>query len=126
MSRLVTCVLVSLCTCLRLRFELGAECPSVPCHFALLFDLHDSLSCLALLFKFWGAVQTFATPDHDPVRTLPQVPPHHTCPPTPLRFGDYSGGGARADGVDAWLDKAKLLPGEDWELEIRKVVCERL
>ena len=23
------------------------------------------------------------------------------------------------DGVDAWLDKAKLLPGQDWELEIR-------
>ena len=35
-------------------------------------------------------------------------------------------GGARADGVDAWLDKAKLLPGQGWELEIRKVVCERL
>jgi hypothetical protein len=37
-----------------------------------------------------------------------------------------------ADGVDAWLDKEKLLPGQDfdrlnlpdWELEIRKVVCE--
>ena len=36
------------------------------------------------------------------------------------------------DGVDAWLDKAKLhgersrtiLPGQDWELEIRKAVCE--
>lgn len=26
------------------------------------------------------------------------------------------------DGVDAWFDKAKLLPGQDWELEIRKVV----
>ena len=26
------------------------------------------------------------------------------------------------DGVDAWLDKAKLLPGQDWELEIRKAV----
>ena len=33
------------------------------------------------------------------------------------------------DGVDAWLDKAKpcgeqrrtILPGQDWELEIRKV-----
>jgi len=24
------------------------------------------------------------------------------------------------DGVDAWLDKEKLLPGQDWELEIRK------
>jgi len=40
-------------------------------------------------------------------------------------------GGAREDGVDryAWLDKAKpcgersrtILPGQDWELEIRKV-----
>lgn len=27
-----------------------------------------------------------------------------------------------ADGVDAWLDKEKLLPGQDWELEIRKAV----
>jgi hypothetical protein len=28
------------------------------------------------------------------------------------------------DGVDAWLDKATLLPGQDWELEIRKAVRE--
>jgi hypothetical protein len=36
------------------------------------------------------------------------------------------------DGVDAWLDKAKLLPGQgfnrlnlpDWKLEIRKAVRE--
>ena len=30
------------------------------------------------------------------------------------------------DGVDryAWLDKEKLLPGHDWELEIRKAACE--
>jgi hypothetical protein len=36
------------------------------------------------------------------------------------------------DGVDAWLDKEKLLPGQgfdrlnlpDWELEIRKIVRE--
>ncbi|CAG1006819.1 hypothetical protein ANAEL_03460 [Anaerolineales bacterium] len=27
-------------------------------------------------------------------------------------------------GVDAWLDKKKLLPGQDWELEIRKAVRE--
>ena len=26
--------------------------------------------------------------------------------------------------VDAWLDKEKLLPGQDWELEIRKAVQE--
>jgi len=26
--------------------------------------------------------------------------------------------------VDAWLDKEKLLPGQDWELEIRKAVRE--
>lgn len=26
-----------------------------------------------------------------------------------------------SDGVDAWLDKEKLLPGQGWELEIRKV-----
>jgi hypothetical protein len=30
------------------------------------------------------------------------------------------------DGVDAWLDKAKLLPGQDWELEIRKAVRESI
>ncbi|MEP7134517.1 MAG: toll/interleukin-1 receptor domain-containing protein [Chloroflexota bacterium] len=28
------------------------------------------------------------------------------------------------DGVDAWLDQEKLLPGQDWELEIRKAVRE--
>lgn len=34
------------------------------------------------------------------------------------------------DGVDiiplgyAWLDKEKLLPGQNWELEIRKAVCK--
>ena len=26
------------------------------------------------------------------------------------------------DGVDAWLDKERLLPGQDWELGIRKAV----
>jgi hypothetical protein len=38
------------------------------------------------------------------------------------------------DGVDAWFDKAKLhgeqsrtiLPGQDWGLEIRKAVRERV
>ncbi len=29
-----------------------------------------------------------------------------------------------ADGVDAWLDKEKLLPGQDWEMAIRKAVRE--
>lgn len=28
------------------------------------------------------------------------------------------------DGVDAWFDKEKLLPGQDWEYEIRKAVRE--
>jgi len=36
------------------------------------------------------------------------------------------------DGVDVWLDKEKLhgepcrtiLPGADWEYEIRKAICE--
>jgi len=28
------------------------------------------------------------------------------------------------DGVDVWLDKDKLLPGQDWKLEIRKAVRE--
>jgi DNA-binding response OmpR family regulator len=29
-----------------------------------------------------------------------------------------------SEGVDAWLDKEKLLPGAEWELEIRKAVRE--
>jgi len=28
----------------------------------------------------------------------------------------------RREGVDVWLDKEKLLPGADWEYEIRKAV----
>lgn len=28
----------------------------------------------------------------------------------------------KTDGVDAWLDREKLLPGQDWELEIRHAV----
>ncbi|MBC7877310.1 MAG: TIR domain-containing protein [Anaerolineales bacterium] len=28
------------------------------------------------------------------------------------------------DGIDAWLDKEKLLPGQDWESEIREAVRE--
>jgi len=28
------------------------------------------------------------------------------------------------DGVDAWLDKEKLLPGQDWELEIENNIRE--
>jgi hypothetical protein len=28
------------------------------------------------------------------------------------------------DAIDAWLDKEKLLPGQDWEMEIRKAVRE--
>ena len=30
------------------------------------------------------------------------------------------------DGVDAWLDKERLLPGQDWELEIRKAVRKKI
>lgn len=30
----------------------------------------------------------------------------------------------KREGVDAWLDKYKLLPGQDWEHEIRKAVRE--
>ncbi len=30
----------------------------------------------------------------------------------------------KREGVDAWLDKEKLLPGADWQLEIRKAVHE--
>ena len=30
----------------------------------------------------------------------------------------------KREGVDVWLDKEKLLPGADWELEIRKAVRE--
>jgi hypothetical protein len=43
-------------------------------------------------------------------------------------------GSAGEDGVDSWLDKEKLLPGQgfdrlnlpDWELEIRKAVREAI
>lgn len=28
------------------------------------------------------------------------------------------------DGIEAWLDEEKLLPGQDWEYEIRKAVRE--
>ncbi len=51
----------------------------------------------------------------DPVRGLPAG----TRLTTPALAG-----GAREDGVDryAWLDKEKLPPGQDWELEIRKAV----
>ena len=44
--------------------------------------------------------------DRDPVRGLPV------------------GTRLTQDGVDAWFDKAKLLPGQDWEFEIRKAVRE--
>ena len=27
-----------------------------------------------------------------------------------------------ADGFDAWLDEEKLMPGQEWDLEIRKAV----
>jgi hypothetical protein len=30
----------------------------------------------------------------------------------------------KADGVDAWLDKENIIPGQDWELEIRKAMNE--
>jgi hypothetical protein len=30
----------------------------------------------------------------------------------------------KGEGVDVWLDQEKLLPGSDWELEIRKAVRE--
>ncbi|MCI0556000.1 MAG: toll/interleukin-1 receptor domain-containing protein [Anaerolineae bacterium] len=49
--------------------------------------------------------------DRDPVRGL------YSRLTTPALAG-----GAREDGVDAWLDKENLLPGQDWELEIRKAV----
>ena len=53
--------------------------------------------------------------DRNAVRT------HYTRLTTPPRRV-----GAGEDGVDrsAWLDKEKLLPGQDWELAIRKAVRE--
>lgn len=48
---------------------------------------------------------------------------------SPVLFGAYRNHSRLTqDGVDiipvgyAWLDKEKLLPGQDWELEIRKAV----
>jgi len=48
----------------------------------------------------------YAHADRDPVRGLPEC----AC--------------LTQDGVGTWLDKAKLLPRQDWELEIRKAVRE--
>jgi len=30
----------------------------------------------------------------------------------------------KKDGVEAWLDKEKLLPGQDWEYEIHKAIIK--
>jgi hypothetical protein len=53
--------------------------------------------------------------DRDPVRGLPEGTRLTTL---------ALAGSAREDGVDVWLDKEKLLPGQDWELEIRKAMRE--
>mgnify|MGYP003502738249 FL=1 len=82
------------------------------CHIIPLWDAH--------IIPLWDA-------DRDSVRGLPEG----TSLTTPPRWF-----GAREDGVDryAWLDKEKpcgersrtILPGQDWELEIRKAVRETL
>jgi hypothetical protein len=62
-----------------------------------------------------------------------QLPTHSQVSPSPLRvFLCHSSGDKSAvrnlyqllkvDGVDPWLDEEKLLPGQDWHLEIRKAV----
>jgi hypothetical protein len=58
------------------------------------------------LSRDFNPAHCHAHADRDPVRGLP------------------AGTRLTKDGVDAWLDKAKLLPGQDWELEIRKAVRE--
>lgn len=60
----------------------------------------------ARIIPLWDA-------DRDPVRTL-------YTRLTTLAPGASAG----EDGADryAWLDKAKLLPGQGWELEIRKAL----
>lgn len=58
---------------------------------------YDSLLCHAHIILLWDA-------DRDSVRAL------------------YTR--LTQEGVDVSLDKEKLLPGQDWELEIRKAVCE--
>jgi len=68
------------------------------------------------------------------VRRIETHPPGHTCPGCTHLPWRVVSGSAGEDGVDAWLDKEKLLPGQgfdrlnlpDWELEIRKAVRERV
>ena len=82
------------------------------CHIIPLWDAH--------IIPLWDA-------DRDSVRGLPEG----TSLTTPPRWF-----GAGEDGEDryAWLDKEKpcgersrtILPGQDWELEIRKAVRETL
>jgi hypothetical protein len=75
---------------------------------------------LCHIIPLWDAhVDTLRALRRNPVRGL------YTRLTTPALAG-----GAREDGVDAWLDKEKLLPGQgfdrlnlpDWELEIRQAV----
>jgi hypothetical protein len=69
--------------------------------------------CHAHNIPLWDA-DTLASTGRNPVRGLPE------------------GTRLTADGVDAWLDKEKpcgersrtILPGQGWELEIRKAVRE--
>ncbi len=62
-----------------------------------------------------------------------QQPRHNRISPSPLRvFLCHSSGDKspvrnlcqrlKIDGIDPWLDEEKLLPGQDWHLEIRKAV----
>lgn len=60
-----------------------------------------------------------------PLKVFPSIA-KHLCHIIPLRDAHADRDAVRTlytrltnDGVDAWLDKEKLLPGQDWELEIR-------
>ncbi len=62
-----------------------------------------------------------------------QLLTHNLVSPSPLRvFLCHSSGDKstvrnlhqrlKVEGIDPWLDEEKLLPGQDWHLEIRKAV----
>ena len=78
--------------------------------------------CHAHIIPLWNGFSV-RVPQGDDIRDL-----HARLTTPPLRFG------AGEDGVDAWLDKANpcgersrtTLPGQDWELEIRKAVRETI
>ena len=70
------------------------------------------------------------TTDKRPLKVFPSTGSgHRLCHIIPLRDAHADRDAVRGlytrltkDDVDAWLDKEKLLPGQDWELEVCEIV----